>query len=219
MRHLRKLPEPDVLARLKAQWKAEYDAAKAANDVDAKAKIVENYRHPEIKATLVNETLNKCVYCESSVDHVDHLEVEHIQPRSKHEDLIFEWDNLTLACHLCNTSKNDRYDDTAGILNPYCTDPANHLQPLGPLIIPKPGDDVGEVARFVFDLDRAGLIEKRTTKIMAVRELVDAHARRTSALQKDLIVRQIRRELADNQEYTFVTRAVVKQLIKGFRLQ
>ena len=197
-----------MLADHKAEWQAAYETAKAAGE-DV-TRIVENYRNPEIKAALVEETSDKCAYCESNIKHADNLEVEHIRPRSKHEDLIFAWKNLTLACHQCNASKNAYYDEDIGILNPYEVDPKDHLQAAGPLVLPKPGDDIGEIAWRLFDLDRPSLIEKRRQRLMVIQNLVDARARRKNGLAQTLIDRDIRKELADDQEYTLVTRTFVK---------
>ena len=46
-----------------------------------------------------------CSYCEMHL--ASKLEVEHVQPKSRHPEKICEWSNLLLACGNCNATKND----------------------------------------------------------------------------------------------------------------
>ena len=62
MRNLVKLPIPPVLAARGKEWTVEFLA-----DPNNQTKRY-RYRHPEIKQTLLNETGDKCIYCESKVD-------------------------------------------------------------------------------------------------------------------------------------------------------
>jgi uncharacterized protein (TIGR02646 family) len=36
--------------------------------------------------------------------------IEHYRPKSTYYWLVFSWDNLFLCCHLCNSSKGDKFD-------------------------------------------------------------------------------------------------------------
>ena len=46
---------------------------------------------------------NYCSYCERRIS--NQLAVEHIQPKTHHEDLLLEWNNFLLACTNCNSTK------------------------------------------------------------------------------------------------------------------
>jgi uncharacterized protein (TIGR02646 family) len=75
----------------------------------------------------------KCAYCESKVTHVDYGHIEHYRPKSLFPELTFEWDNLLLACGICNGAehKGDRFPEAADggpLLNPCEEEPAPHLR-------------------------------------------------------------------------------------------
>ncbi|MBR6059028.1 MAG: HNH endonuclease [Victivallales bacterium] len=44
-----------------------------------------------------------CSYCEMHL--ASKLEVEHVQPKSRHPEKVCEWSNLLLACGNCNSTK------------------------------------------------------------------------------------------------------------------
>jgi uncharacterized protein (TIGR02646 family) len=73
------------------------------------------YAHESVKEGLINAQLGKCAFCESQITHISYGDVEHFRPkagyRQNSEDelatpgyywLAYEWDNLFLACQLCN---------------------------------------------------------------------------------------------------------------------
>ena len=55
---------------------------------------------------LIQRLGNYCSYCERSFE--AGLSVEHICPKSTHEDLEKKWDNFLIACTQCNSSKGHR---------------------------------------------------------------------------------------------------------------
>ena len=72
------------------------------------------------KEALIRMFFGKCYLCETK-DAVG-LEIEHFKPQNQFPELTYDWNNLFLVCHHCNTIKNytlDRIKDKA-ILN--CTD-------------------------------------------------------------------------------------------------
>ena len=73
------------------------------------------YAHESVKAALIADQRGKCAFCESRVTHVSYGDVEHFRPkRGVHQSkgqplsktgyywLAYDWDNLFLACQLCN---------------------------------------------------------------------------------------------------------------------
>lgn len=87
------------------------------------------WREESIKASLLGESHNKCVYCESSIDRAGAgLEVEHFYPKHKFKDLVVDWSNLLASCRRCNTKKSKNTNiDAKEIINPFEDDPKDHL--------------------------------------------------------------------------------------------
>ncbi|CAN94246.1 hypothetical protein predicted by Glimmer/Critica [Sorangium cellulosum So ce56] len=95
------------------------------------------YAASDVKSALVRSHYGKCVFCESRILHVGHGDVEHFRPKggftvfdssraSQRSDLshdnpyiglAYDWNNLFLACQICNQvyKKNffDMMPDTA----------------------------------------------------------------------------------------------------------
>lgn len=94
---------------------AEYDAHR--DDYRSGARTFEFdralYGHPEVKEALCQAQHGKCAFCESRITHVMYGDVEHYRPkggftrrgtlmRPGYYWLAYSWDNLLLACQLCN---------------------------------------------------------------------------------------------------------------------
>jgi uncharacterized protein (TIGR02646 family) len=73
------------------------------------------YGAKSVKNALIGAQHGKCAFCEAKIRHIDHGDVEHLRPkggfRQSAEDaleqpgyfwLAYAWDNLFLACSLCN---------------------------------------------------------------------------------------------------------------------
>ncbi len=74
------------------------------------------YGSKPVKRILVAAHSCKCCYCERKYDEPRHLAVEHFRPKTavrqsnKHKEqypgyywLAYDWDNLLLSCHECNS--------------------------------------------------------------------------------------------------------------------
>jgi uncharacterized protein (TIGR02646 family) len=57
-----------------------------------------------------------CSYCERHI--AAGLAVEHVVPKSKSPHLICDWDNMLLACSICNSHKRNQNDDRDAYLWP-----------------------------------------------------------------------------------------------------
>lgn len=153
------------------------------------------YRHHDIKEALVKETKNKCAYCESKLQHIHHGDVEHINPKSLAPELTIEWENLTLACEICNQNKTNLDPYANSIIDPYHIDPRLHILFVGPLAFAT-GSVLGISTRTIFDLDRPELVEARKERFIYVmslysnvlREDIPLHARRL--IYKDLVSKE-----------------------------
>lgn len=73
------------------------------------------YGDKPVKEALIKAQHGKCFLCESVITHIDYGDVEHFRPKAAYcqteEDalckpgyywLAYDWDNLFLACKLCN---------------------------------------------------------------------------------------------------------------------
>lgn len=107
--------EPPSLAKNKAVWLCELQQAIADYNLtsteEARKKAKEEitkkqskYRNKEIKKTLTVMQHGKCAYCESQIMTIGYGCIEHFRPKSKFPNLCFDWDNLLLACDLCNST-------------------------------------------------------------------------------------------------------------------
>lgn len=169
------------------------------------SKTIKNrYNHNEIKEELKLETDNKCIYCESSIPHVDSGEIEHIKPKSKFPNLTFEWENLTFACSVCNKKKLDYYDEQCPILNPYQDDISQYLIALGSMIAVHPQDILkrGEITRRRLSLNRPELVEKRTEKLEMLENLLIRYKEENNNSLKEILKNEIIEYSGANKEYT-----------------
>jgi uncharacterized protein (TIGR02646 family) len=94
------------------------------------------YNHLEVKNALVQMFYGKCAYCESQITIVTYGHIEHFYPKHRYIDKTFNWENLLLACDICNDAqhKGTRFPvDSDGqplLINPTdgIADPAVHLR-------------------------------------------------------------------------------------------
>jgi uncharacterized protein (TIGR02646 family) len=212
MIHLTKADEPTVLQENAMLW-TEVILDKLASGEEPTAAEKSRYRHPQVKAQLIAETGGKCAYCESKLLHVHHGDVEHIYPKSLDPLRTFEWENLTLACEVCNQSKSNNDPLLKHIIDPYAVDPEQHLTFLGPLIVSR-GTMLGNCTREMLKLTRAGLNEQRQRQVERLLLIFDRlHDDRLpvparQAIYADLIAT----ETAPTAQYAAMNRAIVRQL-------
>lgn len=210
---LKKLDEPEILTRKKAEWTKEYLDAKAANRVTNTIRY--RYRHPDIKRKIRDETSDKCAYCESKITHAYPGDIEHLLPYSIFPNQIVEWNNLTLSCGECNRRKLDYYDVAQPLMNPYSDEPSDHLYAVGTLIYGKPGNRKGAFVELKLELNRAELLERRHERIKALRDLIERYANEQPGALKDLLREELMKEIEKDKEYMFVSKAFVDVATKA----
>jgi uncharacterized protein (TIGR02646 family) len=187
-------PEPVVVRRHAHAWLADLQAAlkdlnrvtsdpKATAQAKKRAKDKVNkaqgkYNHPKIKQALLDMFCEKCAYCESPITHVTYGNIEHFYPKAQYADKTFEWENMLLACDICNNArhKGSKFpldaqgrplliDPTDGV-----TDPVTHLifswNPLAGLAAIYGRDRRGQIVEQTFDFSglrgRKALIKERS---------------------------------------------------------
>jgi len=202
---LSKLNEPPVLTQNKEQWLNEY--LRCHNS--GAANLPAQYRHTEIKEQIKKETFDKCAYCESKVTHICPGDVEHILPKSRFPSNVYDWNNLTLACQLCNNSKRDFYDSTNPLLNPYIDNPEDFLAALGPAIFPKAGTIRGRVTINQLNLNRSGLLERRNDKLNDILHLIEEY-NQAQPDSKETLRNQLIKEYEQDKEFSFTTKSFLR---------
>lgn len=213
MIRLAKAEKPDILVQNENPWTDEYLALRAEGRRDPT--IEGRYRHPEIKNRLIDETEDKCAYCEQKLRASQFGDVEHIQPKSVYPHLFVLWSNLTLGCTVCNTFKGDR----EGFLDPYSTDPSDHLRFFGPMVGYAPGDLLGRQTERGLRLNRPELISKRTERLAQVQDTLDLYDATPVGAVKDILAEEIRAAAAPDKEFSAVVRQYMIDLGYGAILE
>lgn len=158
---LQKKVKPKILQEKEAEWTANLLSYLENNNHKAPSSLIKHYRHPDIKKALLEETHDKCAYCESKITHIDYADVEHILPKSKNPELTFSWENLTISCRKCNLNKRDYDEKEMPILNPYHDKPEKDIFFLGPFPFANPKNDRALISIKILKLDRNELVERR----------------------------------------------------------
>jgi HNH endonuclease len=193
--------KPPVLVRHEDLWKTMYVAAVKAGD----PRLHERWRHREIKGALREETQVKCAYCEAFLADVSYPHVEHIIPKSVRPDLAHQWENLTAACGPCNGYKDNFYDLSAGLLDPYRDHLETHLEFHGDYIDWVLGSARGEITVAKLRLNRFDLVQSRLMRIGAVRSMLERWHEATG-VRKEVLAEGIRLDCSLG-EFTAAVRA------------
>ena len=216
MRSLDKGPAPAVLIANEVAWTAALVAIVASGQKPTKA-MIGRYRHPQIKDALLEETADKCAYCESKVRHITYGDIEHIIPKSKVPAKAYAWENLTIACDACNTNKGDYYTaDPASsqdqLVDPYIDCPTDHFLLLRELVSPRPDSLRGKMTEIVIKLTRPELLERRRERMDFIDGLVRAYTLAPPEFQAMLLRDLWENHLTDADEYAGVSAAYVAHL-------
>ena len=122
--------KPAILRQQGADW---LTALLRAGTKAAKEKAENKYRNAKIKAVLDAMFHGKCAYCESKIKHVSYPHIEHYYPKSTYPRRTFAWNNLLLACGVCNSDpyKGTQFPtarDGGPYVNPCGDNPDDHFQ-------------------------------------------------------------------------------------------
>lgn len=207
---LTKAAEPAVLTNNKVTWTTQLRALQNANQPVPHA-LATKYNNDEVKDALRTECLSKCMYCESKVEHISDLHIEHIMPKAKDKfpDLTYEYSNLGLACPVCNRNKSDTYDVAVPFINPYVDDPINHFVSYGFVIWAKPGDNRAKLTENEIELNRPDLLEARGERLKTIRGLIESYHIETNVTVKASIKKQILKEVDRDKVYSFSCKTLV----------
>lgn len=211
---INKNTKPQILKDNEKQWTNEYlTALQQPSPVPTHIKY--RYQNSEIKDALEKETHGKCAYCESKFKHVAFGDIEHILPKNKNArpELYVEWNNLTLACEVCNRiNKKDYYKPSDPLINPIEEEPNEFLIAFGPIIYHIPGSRKGDLTRNILDLNRSELIERRKEKIDNLLPLLDKWVNEKNETYKNLLYSQIKQEAEADKEFSFIVKSYLTQI-------
>ena len=168
-----------------------------------------NYKHPDNKEALKKSAYDKCMYCESKISHIDFAHVEHIKPKDKFKNLEFDWNNLGYACPKCNNEKSNKYCNDTPFLNPYAEDPQEHLYAFGAMLWPKKGSERGGITIKEIDLNRPGLLEKRSERLDTLQKAIDACYRTQNQQLRNDSLKSLQAEAENNREYSIFAKAML----------
>lgn len=203
--------QPKVLSENKEKWTEEYlEEYRSTGNTPKNSSS--RYGHDEIRTILSSDTHKKCMYCESKISHISYPNVEHIAPKSKYPDKTYDWDNLGLACQVCNTTKGTDYDENLPPINPYEDDPADFLYAFGEILRPRPGSDKGKTTIKDIGLNRAELVEKRSRQLENLQSLAENYARAQNPKAKAMFLQELCIELEADREYVIFTRAIISEM-------
>jgi uncharacterized protein (TIGR02646 family) len=117
---------PETTAALEAR--AQAVAAAGTSAVPEWTAFTSSPAYQEVRGALAAAANEKCAYCES---HAPEPELDHVQPKRKHPELAFAWDNLLPACPICNRKKGTKGglgpDGTPRLIDPSAEDPGASL--------------------------------------------------------------------------------------------
>jgi uncharacterized protein (TIGR02646 family) len=114
MRHLKRLPEPEILSQKKQEWTRSFVSSGKNRPDNSK------YAHKSIQESLNAMSFHKCFYCERTLKGAP-KEIDHYMEVAEVPEAAFEWENLYLACYECNGKFSNKVIPNTETLNP-CVD-------------------------------------------------------------------------------------------------
>jgi uncharacterized protein (TIGR02646 family) len=210
---LTKGQKPNVLAKSADKWTAELLSHVEQGNKPPET-LQNKYNKKEVREALRQECYSKCMYCESKINHITFDHIEHIRPKAKHKypELTFVWDNLGLACPVCNMNKDDHFEDSLPFLNPYIDEPSRHIVFFGSIYLHMAGDNRGELTIKKLDLNRAELMERRLERIHDICHLADRYKDKPEPL-KSILRDELRTEIAADKPYSMCSRAILSAIL------
>jgi len=208
---LDKSEEPEILTNNKEDWTQRLlDYIQAGDDVPNT--LLRKYNQPEIKKSLREECHKKCIYCESKVDHISYEHIEHLKPKAedKFPELTFEYENLGLACPICNNNKGKKYNEKTPFINPYEDNPEDHFFAYGAMIWAKNGDERAKLTRIEIALNRPELLETRRDRLKRIKGLIEEYYKAGSDGLREALLKEINKETAKDKPYSFCTSTFVE---------
>ncbi len=191
MRSVTRPAMPASLRRNAVRWKRELENA-LSSECPNSSKIrrcFDRYRQQDIRTALEDMYSGLCCYCESRVGIVDFPHIEHRQPKTCFPKLTFEWDNLHLACQVCNQAKGKNWDECYPILDSVVDPISKHLSYRvgGGWAKRWPESKQGRTTICHAGLNRQKLLDARTRVSLRAMKVIDVLNRDPSSPSAELL--------------------------------
>lgn len=161
MRHLIRLPKPDILTRKEKEWTDKFiDLGKTRPDNS-------KYGHKDIIADLNTMSYYKCFYSEQKLKGIP-KEIDHHIEVSERKDLAYDWGNLYLSSTECNNKLPNKIISVNDVLNPFANSDEEieaHLTFEDECITSKNGSELGLRTIKKYRLDSQNLDFLRSKKL------------------------------------------------------
>jgi len=194
------------------------------------------YGAPDVRNALLLARHGKCAFCEAKIAHIAAGDVEHFRPKGGvwrrgaltlpgYYWLAYDWDNLLLACQLCNQRhKRNRFPLAAGsrrarshradltrevprYIHPGQEDPAGRVGFREHLAFAVSDDPRGRATIRGLGLNRAALLEARERALNVLRTLRDLVANQPRTPYHQAAERILHNATRDDAEYAAMARA------------
>lgn len=208
---LTKQPKPKVLVDNADNWTKELMSYVYRGEKIPDA-VKNRYNHLEVKDTLEIETRGKCMYCEGFIGAVSYSHIEHFRPKIQYPAKTFEWENLGLSCQVCNTKKNDVFDEALPYINPFFENPDDYFIFLGTMVMHRTGCARAENMKNQLMLNRSELMEQRKEAIEKIINLVERYKGEKDSAIKTMLRKNIEVELGPDKQYSRCVKSAVEQL-------
>lgn len=189
MRNVQRLKKPKSLAKNGPKWSAALQAKIVACGGVVKLvpnKYFDKYNKPDIKESLREMYGGLCCYCEARIGVVEFGNIEHTKPKRTYTDTTYEWENLHLACTMCNVEKGIQYDEISPILDAVKDRPIeDHLTYRKYWVQARTAR--GTTTRNHVKLDREGLLRARSEIWTRVLGLIEEINRTPNAPESDTV--------------------------------
>lgn len=203
------------------------------------------YGHKSVKEALIRAQHDKCFLCESKITHISHGDVEHFRPKAGYRQsagdrlqtpgyywLAYEWDNLFLACQICNqvfkknlfplsnptaraTSHRKKLDREKPLfINPSVDDPEDFISFRCEVPFPLNNNPRAKATIEGLGLNRLKLNERRREHYERLKMLYQIAYRLPPINESGEAKQLLDRAVKDDAEYTSMARAAVKAEFK-----
>jgi hypothetical protein len=200
------------------------------------------YGHKTVKEALIKAQHDKCFLCESKITHISHGDVEHFRPKAAYRQsasdtlhtgyywLAYEWNNLFLACQLCNqvfkknlfplsnptaratSHKKPLIKEKPLYLDPSVVedDPERYISFRREVPFPIDGNERGKVTIADLGLARLKLNERRREQYDRLQVLHDLVRMNPPIPQSAAAKSLLDRAMLDSAEYASMSRAAIR---------
>ncbi len=170
MRHLERLPKPNILTRKEQEWTAKFVESENIRPDNSK------YGHKDIVADLNSISFHKCFYSEQKLKGIP-KEIDHHIEVAERKDLAYDWDNLYLSSTICNNKLPNKTISVDDVLNPFVnsdTEIEEHLTFEDECITAKNGSKLGFDTIKKYRLDSPLLDSIRSRVLHQFKDVLEA---------------------------------------------